>query len=142
MAYRIENRIGVRPSSLRIWEVLAEVSAWPQWAALYPKAEGVIGLNRPLGLTEAVPGLPPRAATVTVTDYTPEQQLIWQDRRGFLSSSLRYFEIEPLTETSCVLANGEIFSGLLGERWAMRHRRALRQAYEDLNTALKARAEG
>lgn len=142
MGYRIENRMGVRASSLRLWEVLAEVAAWPQWAPLYPAAEGVIGLNKPLRLTEAVPGLPPREATVTVTDYTPEQQLIWRDRRGLLANSLRYFEIEALAENSCVLANGEIFSGLLGERWGLRNRRALLQAYEDLNAALKARAEG
>lgn len=141
MAFRIENRMGVRASSLRLWETLAEVSAWPQWSTLYPKAEGVIGLGKPLRLVEAFPGLPPREAEVTVTDYTPEQQLIWRDRRGFMASALRYVEIEPLSETGCVLANGAIFSGLVGERWAIRRRNAIRQAFEDFNAALKARVE-
>ena len=141
MAYRIENRMGVRASSLRIWEILADLDAWADWNPLYPRAEGVIGLNRPIQLTEAVPGLPRREARPVVTDYTPEQQLIWKDDRGFLANSLRYFEIEKLTDESSILANGEIFSGLRGERWGQRNRRALREAFEAVNAALKARAE-
>lgn len=141
MAYRIENRMGVRASSLRIWEIIADLESWPEWNPLYPRAAGRIALKGGVDLVEAVPGLPERQARVTVTDYTPEQQLIWQDRRGFLASSLRYFEIEKLTDESSILANGEIFSGWAGQRWGMKHRRALREAYETLNAAIKARAE-
>ena len=141
MSIRIEHRIGVAASSERIWDIIADIERWNDWNELHVDVVGRISIGGALSLTEALPGEPPRAMTVTVPDWTPEMQLMWRNKRGFLSKSTRYFEIERLTETGCILANGEIFDGMIGEDWAMKRRGKFREAFKAINQAIKARAE-
>ena len=141
MSIRIEHRIGVAASSERIWEIIADLERWSEWNELHVGVTGQIAYGGGLTLTEALPGEPPRTTTVTVPDWTPEMQLVWRDKRGFLSKSTRYFEIEALSATGCILANGEIFDGMIGEDWAIKRRRKFRDAFEAINRAIKARAE-
>lgn len=142
MSIRIEHRIGVAASSERIWEIIADLERWGEWNILNPQATGRIGIGAAIEMIEALEGEAERRMTVQVPDWTPEQQLIWVDRRGWLSKSTRYFEIEKLHgDTSCILANGVIFDGLRGEDWAIKRRGKFRTAFEAINGAIKARAE-
>ena len=59
---------------------------------------------------------------------------------GFVPTT-RYFEIETLSDDSCILANGEIFDGLLSGLMPKADRSQLRRAFELVNEAAKARAE-
>lgn len=141
MSIRIEHRIGVAAAPEKVWAVIVDFERWSDWNPLHPEATGRLSIGGALEVVEVLEGEAPRRAQVTVPDWTPEQQLIWRDRRGFLSRSTRYFEIEKLSETGCVLANGEIFEGLRGEDWAIRRQRKFRAAFEAINEAIKARAE-
>jgi len=78
---------------------------------------------------------------VTIPDWAPEIQLVWINKRGFLSRSTRYFELEKLTGGGTLLANGEMFDGLRGEAWARERRSKFLAAFEATNEAIKARAE-
>ena len=142
MAIRIEHRIGVAATTERVWEIIADLERWSEWNPLHPQASGRIAIGGALDLVERLEGEPERRAQVKVPDWMPETQLIWDDKRGFLSKSRRYFELEALGEgQGCILANGEIFEGWRGEDWAAARRRKLRAAYEAVNEAIKARAE-
>jgi len=138
---RIEKRIGVRASAGRIWEILAELPAWDRWNPVETAVEGVIAYGGSIALTEAVPDLPERRAGVRVGEWQPYAQLVWAEKRGLWFRSMRYFEIEALESGSCIFANGFIFSGLRGEMYFDRHRKALRSAVDAVAEGMKTAAE-
>ena len=140
MALRIEHRIGVAAPADTIWELLADVERWPAWNPLYPQAKGKLGIGAPLKLTEALPGRPPRNVSPVVVDWEPLAQILWREN-GLMGRTVRYIEIEILTETGCIFANGAFFHGLLGEQEAKTHRRAIHQGYERFGQAVKQLAE-
>ncbi len=139
---RIEHRLGVATPPYIIWEVLFDLAAWPQWTTIYPKAEGTIRFGGQLNLTLALPGQAERAITPTVFDWTPDELIHWRESEVFgLSHSVRYLEIEKLSDTGCIFSNGEIFKGPLGLRLNRHRARGLRQGYAALGEAMKLRAE-
>jgi hypothetical protein len=107
---RVEHRIGVQAPAEVIWECIADISRWPEWNPLYPKAEGQLRIDTKLELTQALPGEKPRVIRPTIVDWVPNEQILWRMRSwaGMLRS-IRYIEIEALTETGCIFSNGEIF---------------------------------
>ena len=141
MSVRIENRIGVAASPEKVWQVIIDLDGWGAWNALHPEARGTIAFGGQLEVAEVLDGEPGRLHQVVIPDWTPEIQLVWVNKRGFLSKSTRYFEIEKLSDDSCLLANGEIFDGLRGEGWARQRQAKFRAAFEAINEAIKARAE-
>ena len=62
---------------------------------------------------------------------------------GGLVRTTRYIEIEKLeeAESACILANGEIFSGMGVGLFPKADKPVIRRAFELMNTAAKARAE-
>lgn len=142
MPLKIEHRIGVQAPAEVIWEILADVSGWPDWTTIYPKAAGKVGYGESLTLTLALPGEEHRVVTPTVLDWTPNEAIHWRSSAvGGLVTSVRYLEIERLHDAGCVFSNGEIFGGLLGSRLARRQRRALRAGFTALGDSLRERAE-
>ena len=113
MAFRIEHRIGVAAPADTIWELLADVERWPEWNPLYTQASGKLGIGAALKLREAVPGRPPREFAPVVVDWEPRSQILWREN-GVLARTMRYIEIEALTETGCIFANGAFFHGIAG----------------------------
>lgn len=138
---RIERRIGVRASTHRIWELIADLPGWDRWNPAETSVEGTIAYGGSIALTESIPGLPERRAEARVGEWQPLAQLVWVEKRGLWFNSLRYFEIEELEPGSCIFANGFIFSGLRGEMHFDRHRKALRTTVDSIAESLKTAAE-
>ena len=139
---RIEKRVGVRASTDRIWELIADLPSWERWNPVETAVEGTIAYGGGIALTETIPGLAERRASVRVGEWQPYAQLVWMEKRGLWFRSMRYFEIEELEAGSCIVANGFIFSGLRGEMHHDRHRKALREAVDAVAEGLKTVSEG
>ena len=139
---RIEKRVGVRAPTDRIWELIADLPSWERWNPVETAVEGTIAYGGGIALTETIPGLPERRASVRVGEWQPYAQLVWMEKRGLWFRSMRYFEIEELEPGSCIVANGFIFSGLRGEMHHDRHRKALREAVDAVAEGLKSASEG
>ena len=60
---------------------------------------------------------------------------------GGLVDTIRYLEIETLSDTGCAFSNGELFQGLIGPFVARGLRRSLRRGFTALGESLKDRAE-
>jgi len=58
-----------------------------------------------------------------------------------MAQAISYIEIEALTETGCIVAVGEIYSGLVGERIGHYRRHSLNAGFRALCEAIKSRAE-
>ncbi|MFI4964510.1 MAG: SRPBCC family protein [Caulobacterales bacterium] len=139
---RIEHRIGVQAPAAVVWEVIADLKAWGQWNALYPRASGDIRIGSVLDMTLALPGQAAQEIRPTVLEWVPNEQLHWRlTMLGGLVKTTRFFEIEALAQASCIVSNGEILGGLVGPRLGKRMGRTLYRAFVEMNEALKARAE-
>lgn len=142
MEVKLEHRLGIRAPAEAIWAVIFDIYRWSEWNPLYPKAAGVIRIGSVLDLEVAVPGQAPRAIRPVVTDWVPNEQILWRlNMMAGLVRATRYIEIEQLSESGCIFSNGEIFGGLFGERLPGRLRGPIRAGFVAMGEALKARVE-
>ena len=112
MSFRLEHRIGVAAPPAEVWGLIHDIAGWPTWTDLYSEATGRIAIGEKLRFTFRWATSRPMSVVGTVYDWVPEAQLAWtiSFAHGWVKS-LRYVEIEKLTETSCILANGDYWSG-------------------------------
>src|SRR5262249_30103259 len=118
------------------------LSRWSEWNPTYPQAKGEIHIGDLLDLTLALPGQPQQQIRPRVLEWVPGEQLHWQlSLMGGMIKTLRYIEIEPLAEESCVVDNGVIFGGFMGPSLGRRMGRTVQRGFKAMNEALKERAE-
>jgi hypothetical protein len=140
MDFRVETKIGVPATPDALWEVLSDLERWSQWNPVFVEAQGSLGINAPLTLIERIEGLGERQVQARLGDWSPYAKLVWGEKRGWQFTSTHYVLIEELARGSCIVTNGEIFGGMRGEGFFMKHRRALRGACEAMNEALRDQA--
>jgi hypothetical protein len=139
---KIEHRLGVQAPAKVIWAVIGDLSTWKDWNPLYPSAEGTLGFGAPLTLTLALPGRKPRVIRPIVESWTPDELIHWRLKiLNGLIKSVRYIEIEKLTETGCIFSNGEIFEGFVAGPIIGSMRRTIRAGFGAMGEAVKQRAE-
>ena len=142
MAFRIEHRIGIQAPKEVIWALISDLDRWSEWNPLYTQASGRIALGETLNLTLALPGEAPRTIAPKVTDWEPDAQIVWRlDLMPMFAHTVRYLEIEALSDTGCVFNNGEFFHGMIGERAGRSKRRVIHEGFTALGEAVKARSE-
>jgi len=142
MSYKIEHRVGIAAPADRIWAFVADLEGWREWNPVHPEINGRLAIGATLDLVEQLEGEAPRRLVMTIEDWVPNTQILWKGPRGPLARSLRFIEIEALSDTGCIFANGEVYDGVLGELAAKRRRRALHKAFRAMGEAVKARVEG
>jgi hypothetical protein len=139
---RIENRVGIQAPPEAIWEVIYDISRWSEWNPLYPAAAGQIRLGAPLDLTLALPGQAPQQIQPVIMEWVPNEQLHWRTTlMSGMIKTVRFIEIEQLAPESCIVSNGELFSGLMAKPLLKRVGRSVHRGFREMGEALKARAE-
>ena len=139
--FRIEHRLGIPAPAHAVWQVLADLEAWGQWNPIYPRVQGRLTIGGQLEITEAIPGAEPGQIAATVVDWVPDFQILWRlSQKLGLLKRLRYFEIDAVGEEGCIFANGEDWYGRPARYVTPAQRRAMREGFEALGEALKARA--
>ncbi|HWA60506.1 MAG TPA: SRPBCC domain-containing protein [Caulobacteraceae bacterium] len=142
MAIKVEHRIGIQAPPDVIWEIVGDLSRWKDWNPLYTSAEGTLAFGATLTLTLVLPGGKPQVIKPVIESWTPEELIHWRlSMMGGLVKSIRYIEIEKLTETGCIFSNGEIFDGFIGRRLPKRMRRNIKAGFEAMGEAVRTRAE-
>lgn len=139
---KIENRVGIKAPADVVWDILSDLEGWGAWNPIYPKASGQLRIGAPLELTLALPGEAHREINPRVVDWVPYEQILWADIgwRGW-AKTLRFFEIEAVTKTSCFFSNGEVFEGMVSRWYGDSQRRAMKRGFATLGETLKAKAE-
>jgi len=142
MPVTLEHRIGIQAPAEHIWAIVSDITAWPTWAPLYTRIDGILRIGANWTLDVALEGLKPRTIKGEVLDWVPNEQIHvrFKAMRGLISNT-RFLEIEALSEANCIFANGEVFGGVLGARAARAVRGPVRKGFAQMNEALKARAE-
>ncbi len=137
MSFRIEHRIGVAAPPSEVWELVYDLEGWKDWTDLYSAASGRIAIGETLRFTFQIGERAPMNIEGLVYDWVPEAQLAWRVKLPARINTLRYVEIEKLTETSCVLSNGDYYSGLGTMFMDKPLRRDIRAAFARMNENAK-----
>lgn len=141
MGYRIQSRVGVQAPAFAVWDVISNLEGWKDWNPLFTEAEGRLSIGTLLRLRRVRAGGKGELEEVRVVDWVPNEQILWLKVIAPFARSLAFLEIEALSETGCVLAVGEVFDGVIGERLGKKQRRELREGWTRLAEAAKAQAE-
>jgi hypothetical protein len=137
MTIRIEHRIGIAAPPRLVRELDCDLATWPEWTGLYTEARGRIAIGETLSFTYRLGQDDPVSTRGVVYDWVPEAQLAWESKLPRRVRSLRYVEIEKLTETSCILANGDYLSGIGTAFISPAFRAATRTAFQTMNENAK-----
>ena len=142
MAKQLLTDVDIDATPERVWEVLTDLAAYPEWNPFIVRAEGIVEPGRRLTLTmQPVGG---RATTLRprVVEADAPRRLRWRGTVGVprLVDAEHSFVLEP-RGSSTRLIHQETFRGVLVPLVAKSLDRKTLPAFVAMNEALKRRAE-
>jgi hypothetical protein len=143
MAKQLRTQVDIHASPERVWQILTDFAAYPQWNPFMPRASG--SARRGERLTIRLQPVGGRGTTFrpTVLEADPGKRLRWIGRvlvPGVFDGE-HSFTIQPLGQGQVRLVQQEDFRGLLVPLLAGSLDRRTLPAFEQMNQALKRRAE-
>ena len=141
MAAAIDTSIEIAAPPSRVWSVLTDFAAYPQWNPFIIRIAGVPEVGSRLVVTIQPPGRKAMMFRPVVLVAMPEAELRWRGRLLMpgLFDGEHVFRLSPIGG-GCRLDHGEVFSGLLS-RLLSGTLPATRHGFVAMNEALKARVE-
>ncbi|MBM3619809.1 MAG: SRPBCC domain-containing protein [Alphaproteobacteria bacterium] len=137
----IDTSIDIAASPSRVWSVLTDFAAYPEWNPFITRIAGVPVVGGRLVVTIQPPGRKAMMFRPVVLAATPDVELRWRGRLLMpgLFDGEHVFQLSPSAD-GCRLDHTETFTGLLSGLLggAMP---ATRRGFVAMNEALKARAE-
>ena len=139
----LRSEIEIQASAERVWQLLTDFASFPQWNPFIRKASGNIQVGERLEVYIQPSGASGMTFRPTVLKAEPNRELRWLGH--LLISGLfdgeHSFTIEPLGEGRVRFTQREVFTGLLVPLFARGLDTDTRRGFEEMNQALKARAE-
>lgn len=127
-----------------VWAILIDFNSWQEWNPSVPSIRGDAQLGSTVKLTLAMPGRPSAKVKAKLTELVPERRLCWHGNVGgdWLFAGTREFELDPQPDGTVLFTHVEDVTGLLFPVFRAVMGPAIQQHHENLNDALKRRAEG
>jgi len=134
--------IDIRANPARVWRVLTAFADYPAWNPFITAVEGTPAVGARLLIRVHPPGGSAMAFRPRVLIAEPERQLRWKGRLILpgLFDGEHSFRLEPIPG-GVRLHHEERFTGLLAGVMPASSYGRIRQGFEAMNTALKARVE-
>lgn len=141
--HELHTDLEIDAAPRRVWEVLTDFAAYPEWNPFIRIVRGVPRVGERLEI-----GIQPTGARgmtfrprVLVADA--ERELRWRGRLLLpgVFDGVHRFVIEPLGATKVLFQQSEEFSGILVPLFRTNLERDTRRGFEEMNLALKQRAE-
>jgi hypothetical protein len=144
MALALRTEIEIAAPAPRVWDVLMDFAAYPQWNPFIRRIAGVASPRMRLRVQIQPPGGRAMTFHPTVRRVEEPRHFSWRGRTLVpgLFDGEHFFELEPAGGDRVRFVHGEVFRGLLVPVLAKTLRTTTRQGFELMNAALKARAEG
>jgi hypothetical protein len=139
----IHTEIAINAPAPRVWRVLSDFAAYPQWNPFVRRLEGDASVGASLHVTIQ----PPKAKAMTfrpiVLVAEPNRELRWRGQLWVpgLFDGEHSFAVEVLGEGCVRFIQRERFGGLLVPLLSKMLDRDIRRGFEEMNRALKLRAE-
>ena len=142
MTTEISHEIEIDATPAEVWNVLADVDAYPEWNPFVVRLAGEVREGARLEARIAPPGGRAMTFRPTVVAAEPERELRWLGRllvRGLFDGE-HSFRIEPLADGRSRFVQSERFSGVL-VRPLRRMLGRTEAGFAQMNAALKRRVE-
>jgi len=143
MAKQLRTEIEIEATPERVWQVLTDFAAFPEWNPFVTRAEGTVRRGERLTIRMQPDGGRAMTFRPTVLEAEPNRHLRWVGRvvvpRVF--DGEHSFTIERVGEGEVRLIQQEEFRGILVPLMAKSLDRNTLPAFEKMNHALKRRAE-
>lgn len=137
----IRTEIDIGTSPLRVWQVLTDFASYPEWNPFIGKVEGQPVEGAKLRIHITTPAGVNREYSPKVTRVVEGQELRWLGKMPGLLSGEHIFTIEP-AGNNVRLVHREVFGGLLTSFFGSSLDNDIKKGFEEMNSALKKRAEG
>jgi hypothetical protein len=139
--YRTTFRIDA--SSEVVWAVLADFERYCEWNPSLPSIAGDLRVGSTLSLTLAMPGRPSSKVKAQLTEVAPQRRLTWHGNVGadWLFAGDRDFVIDRADDDAVDVTHVEDVRGVLFPAFRLLMGSAIQRHHDELNAALKRRAE-
>lgn len=137
----IRTEIDINASPARVWQILTDFASYPQWNPFIRRIEGEPAEGAKLRIYITTPAGVNREYSPKVTRLAAEQELRWLGKMPGLLSGEHIFAMEPVGEKSVHLVHREVFGGLLASFFGSSLDNDVKKGFEEMNSALKQRAE-
>ena len=112
-AFRTEVGVGInidaKPET--IWALLTNAQDFPRWNSTVQSIDGKIAAGETIQLK--VPVAPDRVFKLKVTDFVPNQEMVWQDGAAPMFKGIRRYTLTPRSDGTTDFTMAETFSGLM-----------------------------
>jgi len=139
----LQTEIEINATPERVWEILTDFAAFPQWNPFIIEMEGKPVIGTRLKARIKPEGGSAMTFTPTVLAATPNREFRWLGRfliPGLMDGEHR-FAIESSGAESVRFIQEETFRGILVSFFLRQMRAGTLAGFEAMNRALKARAE-
>jgi hypothetical protein len=140
----LRSEIEIEASAERVWGVLTDFAAYPEWNPFIRRVSGRVEVEGRLVVRMQPSGTMGMTFRPTVTKIEPDRELRWL---GYLLvpgifDGEHIFEIEELERDRVRFVQREVFEGLLVPLLARSLDRDTQRGFEEMNRALRERVEG
>jgi hypothetical protein len=135
-----EIEINAPPS--RVWQILTDFEKYPTWNPFIKKISGIPAINEKLEVHMPDPRGGTMVFTPIILVAESNRELKWLGRsEGDVFNGEHRFLIEPIENNKVHFTQSEKFTGSMVASLAGWLDTAVKQNFEDMNRALKQRAE-
>jgi len=139
----IHTEIEINAPAEKVWKVLTDFAAYPEWNPFVRRGEGEVRVGARLHIYIESSGGKGMSFSPTVLVANPNRELRWLGHlwvRGLFDGE-HSFSIEPLSEGRVRFIQRERFGGLLLPFPSKMLDGDTRRGFEEMNRALKLRSE-
>ena len=143
MATQLRTEIEIDASPDRVWRVLTDFAAYPDWSPFIRRVGAPIEVGSTLDAHIQPPGGRGMTLRPTVLTARPSLELRWLGHLIVpgLFDGEHGFRIEPLGSDRVRFVQEERFAGLLAPLVLRFIERGTKRGFEEMNQAIKVRAE-
>lgn len=138
----IRSGVDIKAPAAVVWQILVDFARYPDWNPFITTIDGEPRLGARLRVRLVPHGRSGKTWRKRILEMSPPHTLSWSVRSStpFMLSGTHSFIIEDRGDT-CHLTHEEIFRGLSAPFLSRDYFIALRSGFEEMNAALKYRAE-
>jgi hypothetical protein len=139
----LRTEIEIDAPAERVWALLADFASFPEWNPFIREGDGTLEEGARLKVRLQPSGGRAMTFRPTVLKAEPGRELRWLGHLGVkgLFDGEHIFTIEPIDDNRVRFVQREVFTGLLVPLFAASLEGDTRRGFEEMNRALKERAE-